>query len=77
MSKVLGGERIRTDSVEGEAFDLPQVGKPFVIEAPSSLIVDGIRLVNTSAIQTITEETDKVFIIKTMNSTYKVEVLEE
>ena len=71
MSKVLGGERIRTDIVEGSCLDYPIIGESFVILAESLAFVGGTRIVTTSRVQSITEQVDSL-IIKTLNSTYEI-----
>lgn len=76
LSKILGGERIRTDTVEGEAYGIPEVGKSFMILSESYKIIDGIRQTTTSTVQEVKEIGFREYEIRTMNSTYKVEILD-
>lgn len=63
---------MRTESIEGEAQNLPEIGKSFVVIGEG--LEFGHRLFNTSMVQNI-EERDNKLIIKTLNSLYQVEIL--
>lgn len=73
LYKITGGNSVRTSTVEGMCVSLPKKGEAFNIVARP--FVDGsvARVVSTSEVQEITE-IDSGVIIKTLNSTYKVEV---
>ena len=75
LTKLIGGERIRTDVVEGETDAMPEIGRPFVMTAESFVIPGGIRLVNTSDVQKITKDDTGSYILETLNSTYKLTVM--
>ena len=71
MSKVKGGERIRSDIVQGTCLDYPVIGESFAILAESLSSAGGIRLITTSHVKNITEHDDSL-IIETQNSTYQL-----
>lgn len=71
MSKVKGGERIRTDIVEGSCVDYPIIGESFVILAESLAFAGGTRIVTTSRVKNVTGEGNSL-IIETLNSTYEI-----
>jgi hypothetical protein len=74
LTKLIGGDRVRTPTVEGDADCLPEVGRPFVMIAESFVIPGGIRLVATSDVQAIVTDDTGACILETLNSTYKLEV---
>lgn len=77
MSKVLGGERIRTSTVKGDCEGLPVLGESFVIIADAIQPGAMARRVNTSAVKGIEYELDGTITITTENSVYRLTVLEE
>ena len=74
LHKVLGGENVRTDSVEGTCNELPSLNKSFSIIAKPLIEGSIARIVSTSEVQEIIPD-ETGMIIKTLNSTYKVEVV--
>ena len=75
MSKVKGGERIRTDAVQGTCLDYPVIGESFALIAESLSFAGGVRLITTSCVKNITEQDDSL-IIETQNSTYQLTITE-
>lgn len=81
LSKVeTNHNRVRTDEVEGEFVQTPEVGKSFLIfgEAlcPVVKAAGGFRKVNTSIVQKVDwDPHQKEFTFKTLNSVYKLRVL--
>jgi hypothetical protein len=75
MSKVKGGERIRTDAVQGTCLDYPVIGESFALIAESLSFQGGVRLITTSHVKSITEQDDSL-IIETENSTYQLIITE-
>lgn len=75
FGRLEGGSALRTNEIEGEWMDKPEVGKQFVLTA-KSLSGVGCRVVNTSSIKTI-EEVEKGFVITTESgSKYSIEFLD-
>lgn len=64
---------LRTDEVEGNLEALPEVGEPLVMSAPG--LHFGTRIIITSLIQEIVEDTGSKITFRTMNSTYELELL--
>lgn len=77
LEKLVGGDRIRTDCVEGACASLPNIGDSLTVVAESLSFKGGHRLVQTSAVQAIVEIDPKNYVLETMNSTYKVTILAE
>ncbi len=77
MRKLLGGERIRTDSVEGVCEHLPEIGVPFIMIGKSLDFVGGLRLISTSPVVEISYELDGTITTTTENSTYQLTISEE
>ena len=69
LSKITGGERIRTDTVTGTCHKLPEVGESF--EMLSAPIVPGAigRVIVTSTVQSVATS-DDVYLVRTLNSVY-------
>ena len=76
MSKVKGGERIRTDIIQGTCLDQPIIGESFAILAESLSFAGGVRLITTSHVQRIDEQEDGSLNIETQNSIYNVTITE-
>lgn len=78
LSKVQGGSQVRTDTVYGSTNALPEVGRSFqIVGPPVGPIPDGMfgfREVTTSIVQYI-ERDGEAYIVHTLNSVYRVEVL--
>jgi hypothetical protein len=74
FSKVHGGEAVRTGDVIGFASALPEVGKSFIINSDPVDKKYSYREITTSIIQYI-ERDGEAYIIHTLNSVYRVEVL--
>lgn len=73
LSKVKNGAAIRTDTTVGHCHSLPVVGKSFeMFSAPLNKNAS-VRWITTSTVQNVIEEADHI-LIKTMNSTYKLEI---
>ena len=68
---------VRTKETIGEAPILPEIGKSFILFGDSLEFEGGIRTIHTSTIEEIEKITEKELIIKTLNSTYKIEILED
>ena len=67
---------LRTNEVVGICYELPTIGKSFLMHAESIEIKDGFRQVTTSRVKTV-EQNGNVFNIETeSNSKYTIEVLE-
>lgn len=66
---------LRTNSVEGECQDLPQLDRGLVILA-DPLEQGNFRIVNTSIIKEIREIGSNDYVLKTLNSLYRLEVLD-
>ena len=67
-------KNLRTDVVEGIALDLPKEGDYFQIFGEG--LEFGTRVVTTTAIQKV-EKLGNEYLFHTLNSTYKLEVLDE
>lgn len=67
---------LRTDTVDGEAQDIPTLGKSFVMFAPPLEAIDGFRLVQTTPVQKIEGEGSGVRFW-TKNSEYTLQYLED
>lgn len=61
---------LRTDVVEGECSHLPTIGLRFVMYSDPVEVFGNMRYVSTSPVQAITQDG-----FRTLNSTYKLEVL--
>ena len=66
---------LRTDIIEGITLELPEVGKSFVLAGKPLTPGTDIRLVTTTEIKNV-EKIDNEYKFKTLNSTYKLEVLD-
>lgn len=65
---------LRTNEIEGVSLDLPEVGKSFYLVGESLTEGMDARVVTTTEIKSL-EKTDNEYTFKTLNSTYKLEVL--
>jgi hypothetical protein len=77
LSKISGGQALRTESIIGFAPREPEIGISYQVLG-DSLINPGqdIRQFVTSMVQNI-ETTENGYILKTLNSVYKVEFLKD
>jgi len=75
LTKVLGGDRVRTDIVTGTCVDYPIIGESFAMVSESLTFGLDLRIVRTSTVKSIKEE-DNMIIFETENSTYKLIVIE-
>lgn len=66
---------LRTREVEGEYFVPPKVGDRFKLTGESLSFTGGIRLIDTSPVVVIVQDTEKLIIFKTENSTYELHCL--
>lgn len=73
LKKVTGGHNVRTDITIGQCEHLPKIGESFSIVAEPLVEGSIARFVTTSDVQEIIP-TDTGMIIKTLNSTYSVEI---
>jgi hypothetical protein len=69
LTKIVGGDAVRTSTVVGDCDDYPVVGEPFVMTAAPIDPMCDIRVISTSIVQKVTKQTNE-FIVETMNSTY-------
>jgi hypothetical protein len=67
---------LRTNEIEGITQELPSVGKSFQLVGESLTQGMNARIVYTTEIQFV-ENMGNEYMFKTLNSTYKVEVLGE
>jgi hypothetical protein len=74
LSKVRGGERIRTDVTEGFAYSRPCVGGSFHMFADPKDPDADIRTIWTSIVQSIEPVDEHTVEITTLNSVYRVEL---
>lgn len=65
---------LRTDIIEGETDELPEVGKHFLLLGVSLTQGMDTRMVTTTKIQTV-NIVNSEYEFTTLNSTYKLEVL--
>lgn len=67
---------LRTKAVEGECLQLPQVGKPFFMTAPS-LDPEGYRReITTTIVKTVDQNTTgNRFLFVTKNTTYLLQLI--
>ena len=70
MSRVVGGEALRTSSVEGAFTTLPTKGDSFAIVGEG--LVFGTRMVTTSPVEKIISHVNNNVLFKTENSTYEI-----
>lgn len=76
LTRVVNGSALRTDEVEGFTNALPAHGKCFQM-AGESLTPGGIARVVTTSPVVSTEGLDHdVLLVKTQNSTYRLDILE-
>ena len=77
VTSIENGKALRNGIVEGEAL-LPEVGKCFCVTAPPLEPGHYYRVFKTSRVQEVdrVEGNDNVFLVKTENSVYRVEVVE-
>ena len=69
MSKVKGGERIRTDIIQGTCQDYPIIGESFSMVSKSLTFGFDLRIIRTSTVKSINKQ-DKLITFETENSTY-------
>jgi hypothetical protein len=67
---------LRTDTVEGVVLDLPEKGKSIVLVGKPLIVGMDARVVATTEIQNV-EKLGEEYQFVTLNSTYKLKVLEE
>lgn len=69
--------KVRTDEVNGESDNLPEIGKRFVLLGEALVKADGnMRIVYTTSVSELTNISDKSMEFKTQNSTYRLDILE-
>lgn len=68
-------DRVRTKEIEGTTAILPRVGETFVMFGEPLEIDAGVRVLWTSEIQEVEQPERGVWIFRTENSTYKLELL--
>ncbi len=71
LTRLVGGAALRTDSIEGEANEMPATGQQFYMSAPP-LAEGNCRWVNTS---TVVELHDAGEFTTKSGSRYRVELL--
>lgn len=71
LTKVLGGDRVRTDIVEGTCLNYPIIGESFTMISESLTSGLNIRVIRTSTVKSVTEQ-DNSIIFETENSTYQL-----
>ena len=76
LTRVANGSALRTSDVDGVAGDLPEVGSSFVMFAKSLDPELDMRVVSTSEVRSVEELGPGVSQFTTLNSTYRLEVLE-
>lgn len=76
LSKISGGNALRTESIVGIAPREPEQGLSYQVLGESLHPGMDIRQFVTSMVQNI-ETTENGYILKTLNSIYKVEILKE
>lgn len=69
-------KNLRTDVIEGTAPNLPEKGQSFVVFGESLTPENNVRVVQTTEVQSV-ETMGNEHVFQTLNSTYKVEVLED
>ncbi len=69
LTKVLGGDRVRTDIVEGTCLNYPIIGESFAMVAESLTFGLDLRIIRTSTVKSINKQ-DKLITFETENSTY-------
>lgn len=67
---------LRTDETEGITTELPEKGKFFILAAKPLVQGAVLRMITTTEIQNVEVLGDE-YMFQTLNSTYKVKVLEE
>lgn len=82
LSKLKGGENVRTREVVGEFAELPCVGKRFVIANTEPLQKkngENARAVITSLVKKVdyARANEKIIVFDTENSTYQLLLMEE
>lgn len=73
LTRILGGTRVRTDVTQGVCIEYPEVGKPFIMFAESLSVSGGVRYIATSAVVSVSNADTRTKIIKTQNSTYRLD----
>lgn len=71
---------LRTNSMVGEISDIPKIGFPFIISNQDPLnknIGANGRLIFTTNVVSVDKKTDIEYEFKTVNSTYKLEIIGE
>lgn len=77
LTRISGGEALRSDTVEGVTSSLPQCGRMFVMQASPLNPAAFVRQVNTSQVTKI-EYTDAARLLHTQTgSIYELEVLDD
>jgi hypothetical protein len=72
----LNDGKLRTRTVEGFAWDLPEAGSSFILIAPP-LGVEGTRYIETSKVVLVKYTASNTYMFRTENSTYELIVLGE
>jgi hypothetical protein len=67
---------LRTSSIEGWCFDLPQVGSSFAMMAPP-LAEGNVRMINTTQVKSMSSTDDGSIQFETENSLYVLTILSE
>ena len=71
LSKVLGGSRVRTETVTGMCENYPVIGESFAMVAESLTFGLDLRIVRTSPVKNIDKQ-DNIIVFETENSTYQL-----
>lgn len=75
LSRMSGGEALRTSEVEGQCPDLPEVGKRFNMIGQGLEI--GFRVITTSPVVEVKEGDDHFILTTETGSIYKLEFLDK
>lgn len=76
LTKVKSNHSVmRTDTIEGLTEELPSLGKNFTVVGKSLTVGMDCRVFTTTEIQFV-ENLNNEFVFNTLNSVYKLEVLE-
>lgn len=73
LTKISGGAKVRTDTVEGFTDRYPEIGEQFMLMGNG--LIEGVRLLNTSPIVSWTPSKGGRQIITESGSIYLVELL--
>ena len=71
MSKVKGGDAIRSNTVRGICLNQPIIGESFTMTSDSLDFTGGVRLITTSTVKSVVKQADSI-IFETLNSTYRL-----